>query len=474
MMDFSTLSKPLRIVPLGAIEEVTGSAYLVNYDSYFLLIDFGMFQGGARQDVKNRVPSTINVSKLNAVLITHCHLDHVGRLPLLVKKGYKGPIYLTKASLELTRLILHDAARLQETDIVRINRKRLRQGKEPLEPLFTTQDVDALEQLYYPVNYGESFEAAPGIYAKFVDAGHILGSAVIQLIIDRPIQKVSIVFSGDLGQLNSPILQDFERLDKADVVIMESTYGNHNHRPIGETVEEFEQIVNKAVEENGKILVPTFAVGRAQVLLYYLAEMFRKNHVPQFPVFLDSPMAIEATKIYERYPELLDTEARERIKEHYFLREFSSLRLCQSVEESMEINSIAGPCLIMAGSGMCTGGRILHHLKHNLWRPETWVIFVGYQSHGTLGRMLIDGIKKVKILGEQVVVKAKIKTLGGFSAHAGQNDLLSWLEGFIQSRPRIILTHGEKVPREVLAQKIEERFGIHAELPKLGDTIEIV
>ncbi len=463
----------IRIVPFGAIGEVTGSAYLVQTDRGDLLVDFGMFQGSRKNELRNRVPAGLRLSRLRAVLITHSHLDHVGRLPLLAKRGYRGPIYLTEATRELTELILRDAAHLQESDVARLNRKRMRQDKPLLEPLFTPADVDRLNELYQIVRYDEPVEVMPGVWARFADAGHLLGSASIQLRIEQNDRSVILLFSGDLGQRNAPILNDYECLHRADLVVMESTYGDHDHRPIDETIREFEEIVATAVAQRGKILVPTFAVGRAQTLLYLLADMFYKGTVPQFPVFLDSPMAIEATQIYNRHPELLDPEALERKIEGRFLEDFPTLKLCPTVQDSIAINHVTGPCLILAGSGMCTGGRILHHLKENLWRPETWVLIVGYQSYGTLGRMLVEGAKKVRIFGEPIVVKARIRTLGGFSAHAGQKDLLRWIECLIPARPRIILTHGEDKPRRVLAQAIEEHYGLRPEIPLPGETIEV-
>lgn len=464
----------ITILPLGAIGGVTGSAYLVSCPNANVLVDFGMFQGTKQEERKNRIPPELNVKRLDAVLVTHCHLDHVGRLPLLVKAGYNGPIYVTEATRELTELILRDAAHLQESDINRLNRKRIRQDLPPLEPLFTVDDVERLGPLYRTVRYHEPVQIAPGIQGRFYDAGHILGSATIELQISLNGKTRSLVFSGDLGQLNSPILRDFECVDRADVVIMESTYGDHDHKPIPETIREFEEIISTAVAQRAKVLVPTFAVGRAQVILYCLGDLFKKGAVATFPVFLDSPMAIEATKIYERHPELFDLEALQRQREHSFIRDFPSLKVCPTAADSQAINNVSGPCLIMAGSGMCTGGRILHHLKHNLWRPETWVIIVGYQANGTLGRLLLEGAKKVKILGETVAVKAKIRSLGGFSAHAGQKDLLNWLACLVPARPRVILTHGEDQPRKVLAQEIAKRFNLAPEIPAPGEPIQVI
>ena len=463
----------MKITLYGAANEVTGSAYLVETDRARVLVDFGLFQGGRMTEAKNRVPGGLRPQRLSAVLLTHCHLDHVGRLPLLPGRGFPGPIYATEATIELTDLILRDAAKIQEIDTERLNRKRMRQDKPPVEPLFRAEDAADAVRLMRPVRYDEPVEAAPGIRARFAEAGHLLGSASIQLLVQENNQHKIVVFSGDLGQPNAPILRDYECLHRADAVFMESTYGDHDHRSLEETIAEFEQIVATAVEQRGKILVPTFAVGRAQLILYILAGMFERGFVPEFPVFLDSPMAIEATNIYTRHPELFDAEAAERSRNRYFIKDFRSLQLCRTADESRALNDLSGPCLIMAGAGMCNAGRILHHFRQNLWKKETWVLIVGYQARGSLGRLLVEGVKKVRIFGETIAVKAAVRTLGGFSAHAGQKDLLNWFECLAPARPRLFLTHGEPPAQQALAEEIERRFKIRAATPGMRETIEL-
>ncbi|MCB1127570.1 MAG: MBL fold metallo-hydrolase, partial [Verrucomicrobiae bacterium] len=405
------------------------------------------------------------------VLLTHCHLDHVGRLPLLARRGYPGPVYATPATIDLTGLILRDAAKIQAQDTERTNRKRQRQGRPPVEPMFTVGDVEAILSQCQPVAYDEPVEVAPGIQARFAEAGHILGSTSIQLIVQENGRDHIVVFSGDLGPTGVPILRDFECLRRADMVFMESTYGDREHRPLDETVAEFEEIVSRAVAEKGKILVPTFAVGRAQLMLYLLAAMFREKQLAPFPVYLDSPMAIEATRIYQHHPELYDEEALALRRVGALRTNLSTLNLSITADDSRRINDVPGPCLILAGAGMCNAGRILHHLRQNLWKPETWVLIVGYQGEGSLGRRLLQGEGMVQIHGEKVAVKANIRSLGGFSAHAAQKDLLAWFDCLAPARPRLVLTHGEKRSREGLRDVIRKRHGIEAELPDYGETL---
>jgi metallo-beta-lactamase family protein len=323
------------------------------------------------------------------------------------------------------------------------------------------------------VPYQQPVTVAPGIQAIWAESGHMLGSASIQLLVEEEGKTRRVVFSGDLGPRSALILKEFEPFEHADLVFLESTYGDHDHRPFTETVDEFVRIVNDAVEKRGKILVPTFAVGRAQLLTGLLAWMFRKKKVRPFPIFLDSPMAIEATKIYARHRELFDDGMTKFLAEKPMRADLKTLKFCTTAEDSMKINHVPGPCLVMAGAGMCNAGRILHHLKQNLWKSETHVLIVGYQSHGSLGRRLVEGEKLVSIHGEKVAVKAKVHTLGGFSAHAGQTDLLKWFTKIAPSRPKVVLTHGEDEPRGALAKKIQQRFKLTSSLPMMGDVIEL-
>jgi len=463
----------MKITVAGAAGgEVTGSAYHVQTKHASVLVDCGLFQGGKKSESLNR-PPTGSRQKLDAVLITHGHLDHAGRLPLLAKRGHAAPVFATQATIEMTELILRDAARIQAGDAERRNRKRQRAGEPPQEPLYSVQDAENVIRRLRSVPYGQARSVAPGVQATWAEAGHMLGSASIQLIVEEDGEQKRVVFSGDLGPRGALILRDFEPFRQADIVFLESTYGDHDHRPFGETVEELVSIVTDTVEKHGRILVPTFAVGRAQLLTSLLAWMFRKRIVRPFPIFLDSPMAIEATKIYTRHRELFDDQMTKFIAERPLRADLKTMTLSSTAEDSKKINDHSGPCLIMAGAGMCNAGRILHHLRQNLWKPDTHVLMVGYQGHGSLGRRLVEGEKLVSIHGERVAVKAQVHTLGGFSAHAGQTDLLKWLSSIVPSKPRVVLTHGEDEPRSALAKKIQQRFGLPSKLPVKGEVIEI-
>lgn len=453
--------------------EVTGSAYMVQTRDARVLVDCGMFQGGREAAAKNRTPEAARKGTLDAIVLTHAHLDHTGRLPLLAKWGYSGPVYATKATLEMTALILRDSARLQLQDAERQNRKRERAGEPPVEPLYSPEHAEAIIPCFKAVPYQRPVTIAPGIRACWAEAGHMLGSASIQLLVEEDGRTKRVVFSGDLGPKGTPILRDFEPFQEADMVFMESTYGDHDHRPFRQTVDEYVNIVKDAVRHGGKVLVPTFAVGRAQLLTLLLSWMFRKGKVKPFPAYLDSPMAIEATRIYMRHVDLFDDEMRNYMRERLLREDLKTLKATETPEESKKINERKGPCLVMAGAGMCNAGRILHHLRQNLWKPETHVIIVGYQSRGSLGRQLVEGEKFVRIHGEKIAVRAKIHTLGGFSAHAGQTDLLNWFSVIAPSRPRVVVAHGEDGPRKELAKLIYQRHGLRSILPAFGDVIEL-
>ncbi len=463
----------MKITIVGAAGgEVTGSAYYVQTKQASVLVDCGLFQGGRKAEALNRPPTTPK-QKIDAVLLTHGHLDHTGRLPLLAKRGHTAPVFATPATIEMTSLILRDSARIQAGDVLRRNRKRQRAGEPPQEPLYTPEDAEAIIRCLQPVEYQQPVTVAPGIRAIWAESGHMLGSASIQLLVEEDGKTKRVVFSGDLGPRSAPILKEFEPFKQADLVFLEATYGDHDHRPFTETVEEFVRIVKEAVEKRGKILVPTFAVGRAQLLTSLLAWMFRTKKVRPFPIFLDSPMAIEATNIYARHRELFDDDMTKFIARQPLKADLKTMTLSATAQDSMKINDVSGPCLIMAGAGMCNAGRILHHLKQNLWKPETHVLIVGYQSHESLGRRLLEGAEMVSIHGEKVAVAAEVHTLGGFSAHAGQTDLLNWFSALAPCKPRVILTHGEDGPRATLAKKIQQQFRLPSKLPKMGDVIEL-
>ena len=463
----------MKITTIGAAGgEVTGSCYSVQTRQARILVDCGLFQGGRRSEALNRPPTTPN-RRLDAVLLTHGHLDHTGRLPLLAKMGYTGPVYGTPATLAMTALIVRDAAKLQSQDNERKNRRCMQAGEPLQDPLFSTEHAEEILMQLRPVPYQKEFAVAPGIKAIWTESGHMLGSASIQLLVQEDGRTKRVVFSGDIGPRSALMLREFEPFQHADMVFLESTYGGKDHRDFKETVTEFVRIVQEAVKGGGKILIPTFAVGRAQLITLLLGWMFRQKKVKPFPIFLDSPMAVEATKIYMRNMELFDDKMKAFIRDRPLREDLKTMKATRTADDSKEINELKGACLVMAGAGMCTAGRIVYHLKANLWKPETHVIIVGYQGHGSLGRQLVDGAKVVKILGEKVAVKAKVHTLGGFSAHAGQTDLMHWFSHIAPCKPQVVLTHGEDDQRAALAELIHKRHGIESRLPTMGEIIEL-
>jgi metallo-beta-lactamase family protein len=453
--------------------EVTGSAYLLQTREANVLVDLGLFQGARKVENYNRLPKKGAFDKLDAVVLTHAHLDHTGRLPLLSRSGYQGPIYATPATIEIAELILKDSAHLQNADVERQNRRRQRQGQPLLQPLYAQEDVDRLRPLYRPLSYDQPTELAPGISVRVVEAGHMLGSVSIEMTVGEDGKKRTVVFSGDLGPRGAPLHRDPVPFKHADVVFMESTYGDRDHRSLQETAIQTREVLKKAVEAGGKILVPTFAVGRTQLLLYLLAGSFQRGMLPPFPIYIDSPMAIEATKIYGKHTELFDDEALAMHASGDLRENLETAQFCPTAQDSRALNDVEGPCLIMAGAGMCTGGRILHHFRHNLSRPNTTVLIVGYQGYGSLGRMLVDGKKSVTIFGEKIPVRASVHTFGGLSGHAGQTDLLRWFDSLAASRPRVFLTHGEEKGRKPLGKIIEERHQLRVDYPGLRETIEL-
>ena len=459
---------------LGATGEVTGSAYLLRTQRSTILLECGLHQG-RDADRANQAPFEFSVSELDAVVLSHAHLDHSGLLPKLVREGYRGPIYMTLATHDLIDIMLHDAAFLQMKDTEWENKQRRRAGKEALEPLYTDKDVEATLQLRQTLDYRQTLAIAPDIQLRYYDAGHILGSAIVELQIQDAGKTRRLVFSGDLGNTHHPLLQDAEQLEKADYLLLESTYGDRNHRNHRETVEEFHQALQAAADSGGNVLIPAFAVGRTQEILFWLGKFYRQGRLPQQQIFLDSPMAIAASELYFRYLHLFnddDAQAFVDTVRHRWEEWLPNLRCTRTVEESMQINQIHGGAIIIAGSGMCSGGRIRHHLKNNLWKNNTHLVIVGFQAAGTLGRALVDGARKVTIMGHEIAVKAHIHTLGGFSAHADQQQLLEWA-GHFKPRPRLYLVHGEQDKREILQEHFRQQYDWNAHLPAYKQKIEL-
>lgn len=458
---------------LGATGQVTGSCYLLETDDYRILLDCGLFQGSKATEKQNATDFPFDPASIDAVILSHAHLDHCGRLPKLAKEGFNGPVYLTSASHPLLDLMLRDAVHLQIKDTEWENRRRERAGKELLEPLYELGDVEALLKLRKPLAYGDKTKISPDIEVTFHEAGHILGSSIVKLAIKDKEKTKILVFSGDLGNPKSPLLRDAEIITEADVLLLESTYGDRDHKPLENTLVELRETLAEAAATGGNVIIPAFAVGRSQDLVYWLGKLQRQGGLPQRQIYLDSPMAISASKIYAEHTHLFNIDDPEfiGIAPKGWQAWLQGLVYSETAEQSMAINRIAGGAIIIAGSGMCNGGRIRHHLKYNLWRRNAHVIITGFQAEGTLGRMLVENKKKfLKILGSEVNVAAKIHTLGALSAHADQSQLLKWASHFNEPRPRLFLVHGEKAAALSL-QTCFKRRDWQAQIPGVGERI---
>lgn len=456
----------------GAAGEVTGSCYMLRTGNLQVLIDCGLIQGRPVDEARNFESFPFEPKDIDAVILTHAHLDHSGRIPLLIKRGFKGPVYTHGATRDLCQIMLRDAAYINEKEVEWENKKRLRKGLRLREPLYDYNDVDIALQYFHPLTYNEKRELLPGVSIRLQDAGHILGSSIVELWVQEGGMKRKLVFSGDLGHLDAPVMRDPVRLTNADLVIMESTYGDRVHRSWQETWEEMADILDTATRHGGNILIPAFAVGRTQDLLYSFGRHFSEWGMKHWTVFLDSPLAIEATEVYSRHPELYDAEARAFFSGGRKPFTPPNLHISRTAEQSMAINHIRSGAIIIAGSGMCDGGRIKHHFKHNIWRRDCHVIIVGFQAEGTLGRRLVDGAGHIRLWGETVKVSARIHTLGGLSAHADHDGLLAWYEAF-EGRPTVALTHAEENGRSRFAVSLRQRLGIEAILPERGDIIDL-
>jgi len=461
---------------LGAIREVTGSAYLLRTSRSCVLLECGMHQGGRDSEQANREDFPFPLADIDAVVLSHAHLDHSGLLPKLVREGYQGPIYMTRATHDLIDIMLHDAAFLEMKDCEWENKQRRRAGKSLIEPIYTDQDVEATLQRRAQLHYHQTVNVTPDIELQFHDGGHILGSAIVELRIHEAGDTRTLIFSGDLGNADHPLLEDPEVMQRADYLLLESTYGDRNHRPYDETVEEFCDALQAAADAGGNVMIPAFAVGRTQEIMFWLGKFHRQGRLKQQQIFLDSPMAIAASEVYFRYLNLFnDDDARAFVDtvKHEWQDWLPNLKCTRTPEESMQLNHISGGAIIIAGSGMCTGGRIRHHLKNNLWKNNSHLIIVGFQVAGTLGRALVDGAREVNILGREVAVKATIHTLGGFSAHADQTQLLNWAGHFESPRPELYLVHGELDKMLVLQEQFHQRYQWHAHIPSYREKIDL-
>lgn len=458
----------------GAAREVTGSCFLLESPATGrVLLDCGMHQGGDATDRVGDEKFPFDPAGIDAVILSHGHLDHSGLLPLLSHEGFRGPVFCTESTRGLLRILLEDAAGLYKKDLERKNLKRKRSGRPLISPAYTDKDVARVLRQCEGHLYRRPFELGPQSSVQFLDAGHILGSAIVELTLNENGQEKVLVFSGDLGNRDSVLMNDPEVPRRADVVLMEGTYGNRDHRDMDNTLAELEQVLTDTWERGGNIMIPSFAVGRSQELIYHLGCLHHAGKLDNWQVFLDSPMAISVTEVYDRWLHIMDDEDVRCLTDEgkETLRGFlPTLKLCGSVEESMAINDVKQGAIIIAGSGMCTGGRIRHHFKHRIWKPENTVIFIGFQARGTLGRRLVDGAREFRMFGDEFVVGADIQTLGGFSAHAGQRALMEWAAA-VGGSPRLMLVHGEEQALQALSEKLREEKDIHSEMPEQGSQI---
>ncbi len=463
----------MRLTFLGAAGMVTGSSYLLEIGQKKFLVDCGMFQGSKAIVALNRRPFLYNPADLDGVFLTHAHIDHSGLLPRLCKSGFQGPIYATKVTAELCSIMLPDSGHIQEFDAEIANRKGQRAGHKAVEPLYTVDEAYACLKQFSPVAYDTALKLNDELTVQFREAGHILGSSMIEIWVTENGKTAKILFSGDLGQPEQPIIKDPAAIDQADYVIMESTYGDRQHEQ-GDPVELLAKYINESVDKGGNIIIPSFAVGRTQTILFHLHKLLKAGQIPDIPVIIDSPLAISATDIFLKNSQEYDREAHDMLynEADHPLR-LPQLTYTKTSDESKAINKLDRPAIIISASGMADAGRILHHLKHNLWRPESTVLFVGYQAQGSLGRRLLDGIKKVKIMGEEISVKAKIHNLEGFSAHADKNQLTDWLEKFQTKPANIFIVHGEPEMSGPFAKLIDDKFKIPTYIPKYGDSVLI-
>ncbi len=451
----------------GADRGVTGSCHLLEAAGKRILVDCGLYQGGRELDEENAEPFGFEPAEIDALLLTHAHLDHCGRIPLLVKRGFRGEIITTAASRELARLVMMDAAHLEEEEARYQARKRARRGERAggVEPLYTVLDaLDSTERFGRAARYGESLTLAPGIRVTFLDAGHILGSASVLVEVEEDGRRRSVLFSGDLGNRGRPLLRDPAVPPHADVVVMETTYGNRDHKALEPSIEELYQAIGDTFRRGGNVIIPTFALERAQEVLFYLREGVEQGRLPgAMQVFLDSPMAISATEIFRRHPECYAEPVAALFRAGRDPFGVPGLHCTRETAESMALNRISGGAVILAGSGMCTGGRVRHHLRQHLWREESSVVFVGFAAMGTLARRIVDGAEEVKIFGEPIPVKASVHTINGFSAHAGRGELLEWHKA-TGSPERTFLVHGEE---EVMSEFASALGGDAVEMPAL-------
>ncbi len=473
----------MKVTFLGATKTVTGSNFLVEGAGKKFLVDCGMYQGHATDELQNEVPFLFDVNEIDFMLLTHAHIDHSGRIPKLYNEGYRNPIFATKATCDLCSIMLPDSGHIQEMEAEWKNKKRKRKGEKEIPPMYTAEDAARSLEVFRAVKYDELIEIDPNIHVRYNDAGHMLGSSIIEIWVREDDKETKIVFTGDLGNNDIPLLSEPTMIESADYLVMESTYGNRLHIRNDEKAEEFLKIVSETLDKGGTVVIPSFAVGRTQEILYELNKLKETIHDEEFyreyetimrvPVYVDSPLAISATEVFEDNMDLFDEETKKIMQSGDNPLEFPGLKFTKTADESKELNERNESSIIISASGMCEVGRIKHHLKHNLWNPNSTILFVGYQAPGTLGRKIVDGAKIVKIFGEEIAVNARIEYIEGYSGHADQEWLLNFIYSFFTKPKHIFLVHGEPEGQIVLRDKIIENTNIPVTIPEFGECYEL-
>ncbi|HZK24281.1 MAG TPA: MBL fold metallo-hydrolase [Oscillospiraceae bacterium] len=463
----------MKLTFCGGAQTVTGSSFLLEAAGQKILLDCGMFQGNKHLRARNFNDFPYNPAEIDFVILSHAHIDHSGLIPRLVKGGFRGHILATSATVDLVSIMLPDSAYIQEMEAEWQNRKNLRAGRPLIDPLYTREDAEKALKRFKEVNYYQKFWLSDRIALTFYNSGHILGSAITELTIVGTERTEKIVFTGDLGKAKQPIIKDPDILEEADYVVIESTYGTREHEIEDQKIEILQQVIQQTILAQGNVVIPSFAVGRTQELLYFLSRLMRDHQIPNLPIYIDSPLAISATEIFTRHPECYDLQMRELLKSGQDPFNFPEVIFTKTAEESKLINKSPGGAIIISASGMADAGRIKHHLKHNLWRPESTVLFVGYQAEGTLGRRIRDGARIVKIFGEDIKVNARIVSIDGFSAHADRSELLRWLGRFPKKPQQVFLVHGEENVLPEYAALIERELNLNTYIPEYLETVEL-
>lgn len=463
----------IKVTCFGAARSVTGSNYLIETQGGAkFVVDCGLFQGNRDIERHNWSDWGFNPKQINNLILTHAHIDHSGRIPKFVKDGFCGRIITSPPTAELCRVMLLDSAHVQEMEAEWQTRKNKRQAKNPIQPLYTKVDAEKSLEYLFPLELDKVMDIEPGVSIRLRNSGHVLGSCAVEIWINNGSSQTKVVFSGDLGKQDQLIVKEPFKIEGADYLFIESTYGNRLHRNFEDSKAEFLEAINYAVSNKEKVIIPAFALERTQEILYMLGEFSREGQIPQIPIFLDSPLAIRATEIFRKNKNYFDDDAQSLVVRGLDPFAIPNLRMTLTAPESMKINDYKGPAIIISANGMCSAGRIKHHLKHNLWRPGSSLVIVGYQGEGTTGRQIVEGAKSVRIFGEKVAVRARVFTIGGFSAHADQADLLNWISHFEQKpAPKIFVIHGEPLSIDVLSNKIKKRFGFEVYTPRLRETL---